>query len=173
MNSLDSTRIGSMTAEFDGQTLTLVPPTGECNLVSLSMNQVYELYEFVSKFNRDKNCKRMAFRVPLFDSSLLSVQATFGLKILDVTPINISMTGVLVSVSDPVPNIALGDQVNLAMTGQKNSLRLAGEIRSIRDRFVGIFFVDSVDGRELNPPPALSAMIMNLQREWLASRASR
>ncbi len=173
MNQPESTRIGDWIAEFDGQTLSLAPGSGQPPALSLPVEQVYELFEFVNDFSNPETSLRMAFRVPIFDSQSLTVQVAAGLQLFEATPVNISMNGILLAFPADAPRMPLMDPVTLSISTRTLRIRLFGEIRTARKHYHGVYFVDAVKGNELSPPDELAEIVMQMQREWLAGRSAR
>jgi hypothetical protein len=172
MKVLDTIRIGNLTAEFDGKQLTLFPP-GNAESVSLHVSEVYELFDFINGFHIPEVNTRMAFRVPNFAESSLRVQIGVDLKIFETTPVNISMNGILLSFPSEQPELEIGQPVSLVLSSDSTRLKIHGEVRSTRGKNFGIFFPETVKGKELNPPHELAELVMKLQREWLAHRKAK
>ncbi len=172
MSTIDSTRIGDVTAEYDGQTLTLLPPEGGA-AINLRLSQVHELMEFLGSFNPADLKRRQAFRVPLFDARSLAVQVGIAGRFHDATAINISLCGILVSFADPEVQPRLEETVEVRLLSAGQNLSLTGIIRSIRTRYFGLQFPNVLRNGQFEPPHGLVELVMQLQRKWLARRAER
>lgn len=172
MSTIDSTRIGDITAEYDGQTLTLLPAEGGL-AINLRLSQVHELMEFLGSFNPADLKRRQSFRVPVFDPRALAVQVGIAGRLHEATAINISVSGILVSFADPEVQPLVDEPVEVRLATAGQSLSLSGIVRSARTQFFGIQFPTVLRNGQFEPPKGLTEIVMQLQRKWLARRAER
>lgn len=172
MQVVDSTRIGELTAEFDGQRLTLVS-AAENRPLSLAISDVRDLVQFVSSFNPVEIQRRRSFRVPVYDPSALAVAVQREGCCLDAAAVNISLNGILLRFADPACRPDLFEKLTVNLLAGRLKASLTAEVRSIRDCYFGLHFPCSMKNGHLDPPEDLVAVVMQLQRQWLARRADR
>ncbi|MBT8350339.1 MAG: PilZ domain-containing protein [Deltaproteobacteria bacterium] len=171
MNQL---RIENMVINYDGQQITFDDRDRQKYSFKLKPDTISDLIDYLRSFQKNDGQKRNAFRIPLTEDNGLSVVLKYGDKSCAVTPINISLTGILIEFdSDDVYDMALNEEVVLSIKlGQKAGDILGGIVR--RDnRQYGIFFLGTVDGNKIQPPEIISYIALKLERAWLRSRIQR
>lgn len=164
--------IGDAHLVSDGKTLTISRQGQKGLSLSLDAAGVAELIDFVTSLATTEFNRRQDFRVPLHNSSGLSVQIRKGDRLISVTPTNISVTGIFIELPrDDWIDFEQDDQLDVILEFEGESQSLGGVVRRCTENGYGLFFPKSMKGMELDPPAALTQVVMELQRRWMTRRA--
>ena len=161
--------IGDVQFISDGKTLTIARRDQPNMTMSLDKAGVEELIDFVTSLAGTEFNRRQTFRVPVWDSSGLSVQIRKDETQLSVRPTNLSLTGIFVELRpDDWLDLAQDDdlEVILDFEGETHSYR--GVVRRCETNGYGLFFPESMNAEQIEPPPGITQIVMELQRRWLA-----
>jgi hypothetical protein len=164
--------IGKMLLTADGEELVIAHSDQPEVCFRLDLDDVRDLRDFLHNLSESDFNQRRSFRVPIVRSSGLSVQLQVGQRSLAATPINISLTGILVQLPESETlDLPLDTEVGCILQFRREKLQLHGVFRR-RDgsNRYGFAFRESLRGREATPPPALVRMVMDLERIWIADR---
>jgi hypothetical protein len=165
-------QIGSTLAVFDGQELKLRCENQADLELSLSREEVLELFDFISRFTHTELNRRTSFRVPVVSPDNLTVRIAIDMKLIDARPLDMSLNGILVQIEDHRLNIENEEPVpamiQLGM-GQQ-SIKLEGHLRRKSGDKLSFQFDSSNWDACGEPPELLVDMFMELQRDWLTSR---
>ncbi len=168
MNQL---RIENVVINYDGQQITFHDPDSLKFSFQLKPEAISDLIDYLGSFQKNDVQKRTAFRIPLTESSGLSVVLTYRDKSSAVIPINISLTGILIEFgAEDVYDMALNDAVVLSIRLDNQADDIIGKIVRRDHRQYGIFFADSVIDDEVQPPEFIASVARKLERAWLRSR---
>ena len=166
------TTIGNVRLISDGKTLTIARRDQPNMAISLDSTEVEELIDFVTSLAATEFNRRDTFRVPLWDSSGLSVQIRKDETQRLVTPTNISLTGIFVELRpDDWLDLAQDDDLEVILEFEGEAQSHHGVVRRCEDNGYGISFRDSMNGEQIDPPPGVTRIVMELQRRWMAHLA--
>jgi hypothetical protein len=115
---------------------------------------------------------RMAFRVPILKPSDLAMELRAdGLVIDDARPLNLSLIGMLIEVSDS--DVAVADHAKFEVVLRRGEVQvtLQAELRRRYERRMALFFPDVLDDGSLEPPDELRFIVRELELLWLRQRA--
>ena len=166
--------IGNLQFRSDGETLTITARDRPDLSFSLDRDGVEELIDYVTTLAGSAFSRRTAFRVPVWDSSGLSAVMREGQTESPVTPIDLSVTGMLARLpAEANIDASLDDhvEVTLDFEGQKSTYRAV--VRRRDENTCGLLFPETIKDGELDPPDNLLRVVMELQRQWLAKRTKR
>ena len=153
----------------DGNTLTFARLDLPSLTISLDATGVAELIDFITSLAGAEFNRRRTFRIPVHDSSGLSVQIRKDEKQYSVTPTNISLTGISVVLH---PNdwldLSQDDDLEVILEFEGETQTLHGVVRCCKDNGFGLFFPESMNGDQMDPSPEISRLVMELQRRWIA-----
>ena len=170
---------------YDGRTLTISSVKEPGKSVALDARTVEELVDFVKLFEpiEEENAetdkpatgnRREAFRVPVIDDFNLRCVITRHGESIEAKATNISMTGVFVELPEFIElpergsdRIMIDDQMDVSITLDKWNVVLASVVRRQEDHGFGLFFPATIRGHNVEPPPMLRRIVMDLQRRWM------
>lgn len=166
-----TTSIGSVQASLDGGLLTLTDGATGGGPIRLDADGMQALVDFlVSAPARESNI-RQAYRVAVRPMSGLTARLQVGLAASDVVPISISVLGIFIG---PLPgtklSLSMDQEVVLSLEFEGRGLTLRGIVCRQDSTGCGLLFPGSLKGEELDPPPLLSRIVMELQRRAVAER---
>ena len=160
--------IGDILLVSDGNTLEISRRGQPNTSVSLNAKGVAQLYEF-ARLIGDENNRRNAFRVSLWEPCGLTVRLRSDAAEFTGQPTNISLTGVFVELSSADRGkITLGDELQVELQFQGRSTSYLGVVRRREGNGIGIFFPESMNAEQCDPPAELAQIVMELQRRWIA-----
>lgn len=139
---------------------------------SLDPGQVKDLNRFITNALETQLTTRHSFRVMLWDDVELHTSLVLGGSNLMVKALDLSLTGIQVECplgSDP--NLREGDELKVELGFEGSLITLGAAVRRKNRSRYGLFFQDSVRGEQIIPPPELTDIIMELQRQWLQLRS--
>jgi hypothetical protein len=160
--------VGNVNIVCDEGLLTFVDPNRETP-VQIKVEDISLLLDFLDSVDWDR---RRAFRVPLSKSRALYVDITWHEMTYPVTPLDVSLTGILVEFDHRLaPDLAIDDSVGVTLKLGEVSASLMGTIkrRTGYGRY-GIFFSGAVSGQRVDPPIALLSIVSQLETQWLLQR---
>ncbi len=163
--------IGDIQLHSDGNTLTISGRNQPDMTVCLNASEIEQLLNFVSSLAGTGSRRRQSFRVPLNESSGLKVRILTEGRLVEVIPTSLSLTGVFVVVP---PNewidLAQGDILEVILEFENETHTYHGSVRRREVNGYGLLFTESMNGRQIEPPPDISRIVMELQRRWMALR---
>ena len=166
--------IGEMQLVSDGNTLTIARRDQPDFAVCLDADGFRELLDFVTTIAGTEFNQRQTFRIPLWDSSGLSVQIRTDESQVSVKPTNISLTGIFVEVHpDDWLDLQQDADVEVTLEFEGETQTHHAIVRRREGNGYGLFFPESMKGEEIDPPPGITRIVMELQRRWMARRARR
>ena len=166
--------IGDVSFISDGKTLTISRHKQSDRSVTLDRTGVEELIDFLASLAETEFNRRQTFRVPLWDSSGLYAQIRTEETELQVTPTNVSLTGIFVQPrGDDWLDLELGDNVEVNLDFEGQALSYLGVVRRCENNGFGLFFPVTMNAEEIDPPPELTRIVMELQRRWMARHRKR
>ena len=139
--------------------------------VRLDTRETATLEQFLAKYRRGE--ARSGFRVPFHSlvanlADDLKLTLVYRGTIYDVSPIDISLTGLLLRAST-FPASA-GNQVVVRIILEDYLAKLNAEVVRADSDAVALHFTDCMDGSELSPDKELSAIFARLERLFLQQR---
>lgn len=166
-----STSIGPVQAILDGGILTLTDTATSGGPVRLDGEGMQALVDFlISAPARESNI-RQAYRVAVRPSSGLAARLHAGPAAMNVVPGSISVLGIFLSPSPGTKlELSMDQEVVLSLEFEGQGLTLRGLVCRQDNTGSGLLFPDSLNGEELDPPPLLSRIVMELQRRAVAER---
>lgn len=159
----------SLVADVDGLSFVLGGEQGA--RVTLSPREVGKLEEFL-RHNATRE-RRIGFRVP-FSPLNLEVRAGFHVQLqvrgqwVDVTPVDLSLTGILVQGKGLA--LPVRSQVGVQASFNELNCSLTGEVVRRDGQLLALHFTESISGGDLDPPAPLLAIYRKLEMEWLRHR---
>ena len=161
--------IGDVQLVSDGSTLTISRRDLPGLTISLDATGVEELIDFITSHFGTETNQRQTFRIPIHDSSGLSVQIRKDDKQYSVTPTNLSLTGIFIVLRpDDRLNLSQDDDLEVILEFEGETQMLHGIVRSCQDNGYGLLFPESMNSDQMNPSPEISRIVMELQRRWIA-----
>jgi len=165
-----NTTIGTVTARMELGTLILTDSRRPDAEIRLEGDGPRALAEFLAYSPGRGANDRQAFRVPLATSSGLLVRLS-GPQAVPVVAVSISVTGMfLAPAAGGTLDFAIGRELELQLEFEQRTLDLHGLVCRLDRTGCGLLFRESFRGEELDPPPALSRIVMELQRRAVANR---
>ncbi|WP_149498424.1 PilZ domain-containing protein [Roseiconus lacunae] len=162
---------------YDGESLTICSVENEDARLTLDEHAVEELIHFVETIQRSKSAipdddnRRQSFRVPILRRDDLQVLIHFRGMEFEGRPENVSMTGVFIKASDRDPvQFQIGDEARLVLTCNDESIEMKGVVRRIARNGYGFFFPACLRFHQVDPPPEVRRLVMELQRRWMMYR---
>jgi hypothetical protein len=159
----------SLVADVDG--LSFVVGGEQGARVTITPRQVGQLEEFLRK-NATRE-RRIGFRVP-FRPLKDEVRAGFHVQLqvrnqwVDVTPVDLSLTGILVQGKGLA--LPVRSQVGVQFSFNELNCSLTGEVVRRDGHLLALHFTESISGGDLDPPEPLLAIYRKLEMEWLRHR---
>jgi len=139
--------------------------------INLHADQARQLMELMANVMAKEFNSRQAYRVPVRKSYGLEAKIIDGTNEFDVTVKTISMTGIFVAFPvGPKPIFHVNDQFDTQLQFEGNEVRLPATVKRVRQEGVGLFFDNSIQDEEIEPPEDLARMVMALQRKWINCR---
>lgn len=173
MNAVDSLDLGPLWAEHDGQSVTLLTRSRSEVVAVLDADQIRELFQWVADYRPRESNRRMAFRIPV--SPAMNLQARWSIRGCcgPASVTNISLTGVLLEHASLLPPLQIGESVALQLTRSGVAVPIEAHVHSIRERAIALVFSARNGSGERIDNPRLRELVVELQREWIAQRATR
>jgi hypothetical protein len=85
--------------------------------------------------------------------------------------LDLSLAGILLEFPGArVPDLSIGNEVNLEIRLKNHLVRLIGEVRHQRQRQCGLVFKDVLDAGLLDPPQMLITLLRAVEARWLEER---
>ncbi len=170
-NDIKEITIGEIHLKSDGSTLTIARLNQPNITLNIDAKGVEELIDFVTSLTETKFNRRRNFRVPLWDSSGLSVQIRKDEKQLSATPKDISVIGIFVELRpDDWLDLKQDDDLEVILEFEGETQTYRAVVRRCEDNGYGLLFPESMKGNQINPPTELKRIVMKLQCHWLARR---
>lgn len=164
--------IGGILVKADGQRLTLLDRDNPGNPITLHGSAVHDFIDFVNNMHNESGEVRLGFRVPIATRMGLTVGIESGGLQIPATPINLSLTGILVRLQgDEHESLQPGTTLRIALRTRDNiTASLDGTlIRRVDDR-IGVLFDASVTGDDLNPPLPLLRVFKAMETAFVRQR---
>jgi hypothetical protein len=171
MFHMDSLRLGELSVASKQAGVLFTFEGEEKQTITVLNNQIEALQSFLASHAAED--RRAGFRVPL-QPLASSVRTSFKVtlsrdsKTEEVSPVDMSLTGVLVQVSDFTLNA--GDHIVANLAFERDIVTLYANVVRQDQRLVALHFPSCVRDGELNPPAALLNIYRALELEWLKSR---
>ena len=163
--------IGDVKFRSDGRTLTITPRDQPDKAISLDRNAFEKLLDFVNTLVQSEYSynRRQAFRVPLWEACGLKVEICTGDAKFLTRPTDVSLTGIFVEFrpEDPV-SLRVNDLVDVVMTFEGHTDTFRGIVKRVERHGAGLFFARSMHAEQMSPPPEITGLVMELQRQWIA-----
>jgi len=172
MDGTNKIELGAVTLDADAQGISLQVRIDEHMLEArLDARDAATLERFLAK--RRQGDARSGFRVPLYAllnslSSDIKVTLVYQGTIYDVHPIDLSLTGMLIRVSQ-LP-VAPGTRLLLRILLHDDLARLEAEVVRVDEDVIALHFLESLKHGQLTPPPALEKILSRLERLYLQNR---
>lgn len=162
---------GTVQASLDGGLLTLTDAAAPGGQIRLDAEGMQSLVDFlVSAPARESNI-RQAYRVAVRPTSGLTAGLHTGTTEIEAAPASISVLGIfLTPPAGTKLDLAMDQEVRLSLEFEGQKLTLRGVVCRQDSTGCGLLFPDSLKGEELDPPPLLSRIVMELQRRAVAER---
>jgi len=154
--------------------VTLVIHGKDDTTVKIRSDHVPEIIQFLKEKTEDESNRRAAYRI---DIERLCHPARDRLHVLvddpqkahiEVTPINISITGILIETTHNIGTQGIHTIVRIDLDNMQ-ALLPATVVRVIQNK-VALQFTNSIIDGELNPASELNAICRVLETAWLKSR---
>ncbi len=163
--------IGNVHLTSDGQCLTIASFSEPEVKFSLNSSEFKEMVYFIEALAGSEFDRRRVFRTPVWESSGLSVRLRTGVTEHVFRPTDMSLTGIFVKLyPDDWIKLALDQEVDVILNFEGESQLYRAVVRRCEDIGYGLFFLDSMVGEQIAPPPGITRIVMELQRRWLARR---
>lgn len=158
----------------NGKTLTISSLAQPELTISLDQGGVEELINFMTSHAGTQFNQREAFRVELGDSSGLSVSIRKDGTQVAASPRNLSLTGISVELRpDDWLDLQLDAEVEITLQFEGQIRTYRAIVRRREKNGYGLFFPESMKGEEVDPPPELAHLVMELQRRQVDQRLKR
>lgn len=166
---MTTTSIGTIDVRFDAGVLTLTDRQSPKTTLRFETAEIRSLAEFLNHLFLVESNARQAFRIPVSDYSGLTVELHRGDVRVAATPVTISLSGIFVRLPDSgAMTLSVGEEVDVTLHLSALTTTLHGQV-SRRDRQgSGILFRSAFQGEQLDPPPDLTKIVMQLQRKHAA-----
>jgi hypothetical protein len=168
---MDSLQIGELSISSKQAGVSFTFEGDEKQTVTVLNNQIETLQAFLAIHAAEE--RRVGFRVPL-QPLASSVRTSFkaslsrNSKTVEVAPVDLSLTGILVQASDFTLNA--GDHVVANLAFDQDVIALNANVVRQDQRLIALHFPTCVRDGELNPPDALLNIYRALELEWLKAR---
>lgn len=160
--------IGDVAFRASGSMLMIAKADSPGISVRLDAESVEDLIDFVTGLAETEFNRRQHFRIPLEGNSGLSVEIRKGKSAFTATPLNISVSGMLIEApADRVTELPLDAHVEVVLELDGISHAYPAIVRRHTDRKIGLVFVESVRKDETAAQTQLAALVMELQRRWM------
>ena len=166
-------KIRNINITWDGSSLMFQDGDNSNSNITFPASNLPELIDFLCSVKPEEKEKelRMGFRVPLSVSRGITASIIFGGKTCSVRPLNLSLSGILVEFSEgEVYEMPIDTHIKIRIQLQQITTVLNGVVSRRSGNQYGIFFPDSVRGKELDPPDSLQAICTTLEKQWLRER---
>ncbi len=139
--------------------------------VTVSEDHLLDLMSFMSALNPDVAERRASYRYTLWRSCGLTASLTLHNREWSVTPLDLSLVGILIRIPKNMPEMWLGSEMNVTLTHGPDITSLRGIVRRRNEDEYGVQFPSSngEDGH-LNPPEPLRKILMKVERGYLMRR---
>ncbi len=162
--------VGPGRVYFDREELVIESSTNDNRLV-VDQDLLPALIEFLCSSVIDTSNRRRAFRVEIEDDFGLNCQIEFDGRTVFARPLDLSLTGVLVELTEGV-ELPLDTCVHVNLIWSEIDTVLKGIVRRKDGNKHGIFFPESIVDEELDPSDDLRSIVAELERRWLIKRVN-
>ncbi len=164
-------KIGNINIIWDGSSLIFQDGDNANLNLTFSASNLPDLIDFLCSLKPGEKELRLGFRVPLSISSGLSASITFEDKTCSARPLNLSLSGIFVELSESqVYEMPIDSKIKIRLQLQDTTAVINGVVSRRSGNQYGIFFPDSVRGNQLDPPDSLQAICTKLEKQWLRER---
>lgn len=165
-----SQKIGPVTARMELGTLILTDSRKPGLEIRLDGEGPRILGEFLA-YAPDRGANdRQAFRVPISAASGLVVRLLDS-GTVPVVPVSISVTGMFITpIGGGALDFTIGRELAVQLEFEQRTLDLHGIVCRLDRTGAGLLFRESFRNEQVEPPPALTRIVMELQRRAAASR---
>ena len=160
---------GNVRVQLQDDDLVIDDPEGRTKRIIIPAYTIPALLEFLHSPSFDQSNRRGAFRVPVDSTSglIVSVHAVESDREWYVTPLNISMTGILLEMREETD---LAVHTELVVTLRLGELResVIGIVRRHQDNRYGIHFSKALSADEARPLDSLKQIVDHIKQDWMA-----
>ncbi len=109
--------------------------------------------------------RRAAFRIPVWQQSDFHVNLAIDGSHWAVTPLDMSMYGILIEAPSNIPEIQIDSEVLLTLQMGSETVDMLSIVRRRNGNRYGLQFPQSCAGSEVTPPHQLHAVVENLTNQ--------
>jgi len=165
---MESMNLGKLVVSADESGVTIA--VGDEG-VTITPRQVTAVEDFLRRCAPRE--RRVGFRVPIGPLNdavreQLKIRVRKGRGRVDATPVDFSLTGILIRATDIVA--AAESRIALEMEFAGHFCTVIGAVVRCEGDLMAIHFIDTLKNGELDPPEELLAIYHALEQEWLKSR---
>ena len=171
---MEAIRIGNLTIRTDNEQIEFIVDGAPKRRATVSAIDLPGIVDFLRASALTGSERRTGFRVPIavLGSSIGDRFHTFvttqGGAWVEVTPVNISLTGILVETEENLGTQGTQSSVKLAL--DDNTAQLPSVVVRREPHRVAFQFTESIKHGELDPSPKLVAIYRTLETLWLKAR---
>ena len=166
---MNETDIGNYRITVDRGSLTITHHENSDATIDLNAREVEVLVEWIAEHGGDSEDRRLAFRLPIQDSSQLKTVIHLNDSDVVVNARSISLSGIYVELPPEFAGEMQTEmQVEVSLKLDSSTVRLSAVVRRCDLRSCGLFFPSNLKSGEPVPPANYLGMVMELQRRWLA-----
>ena len=173
---MEAIRIGQLTIRTDDDQIEFIVDGAPMRRATVSAKDLPGLVDFLSGSALTGSERRTGFRVPI-----ASLGSSIGDRFhafvrtqdggwVEVTPVDVSLTGILVETEENVGTQGAQSSVKLAL--DDNTVQLPSVVVRREPHRVAFQFTESIKHGELDPPPKLVAIYRTLETLWLKARVT-
>ncbi len=173
---MEAIRIGQLTIRTDDDQIEFIVDGAPMRRATVSAKDLPGIVDFLRGSALAGSERRTGFRVPI-----ASLGSSIGERLrafvttqrgdwVEVTPVNISLTGILVETEENLG--AQGTQSSVKLALDDNTVQLPSVVVRHEPNRVAFQFTESIKDGELEPPPKLVAIYRTLETLWLKARVN-
>ncbi|MBW2560545.1 MAG: PilZ domain-containing protein [Deltaproteobacteria bacterium] len=163
--------IGKTKISLEGRSVVFLDQGKPEAPITLPANAIDDLISFLRALNPDTSERRMAFRVAIPRLTDLTARVGFKGKTWTVSPVDLSLTGVLIEFpKTEVVDMPIDSEIAIELRLDDKIAALRGIVRWRQGNQYGILLANSLRNGELKPPEALIVIYRELERQWLRRR---
>ncbi len=163
--------VNDVLLKTDGHSLTFIRRDGSNAAITLDADGCNELFDFVASLDGAEK-RRRAFRVPIVDPTILSIQIQIPDVLVSVTGRDISFNGLYVSVEPGnISELNLNDEVNIILGFRGKTQMHRGIVSRIAADGYAFQFPEFTKSGDIEPPAEFKQLVIELQRLWMYHRA--
>ena len=170
---MDEFKVKNITIQSSDSSLTISDDSRPGNSIVIDTKSLPEIIRILSRYRPNHAENRNGFRVPI-GSLCETTRSNFGVNIeyagesIEVTAINVSITGILVD--HPKLRLPVDGKASIILRYQDNIATIKAIVVRCGGTRISFHFPETLSDGELDPPESIMKVYRALELDWLRER---